>query len=144
MAAKLGATFSAALDNLERMRNYIAQAAHDLQVPRVTSSDVVQAVDEVVTNIIVHGYQGADGVITLGVERQGNQLIVSVRDWARPFDPTDIPPPDLSLGLEQRRPGGLGVYMVRQLVDQIQYRAPAEGGNELMLVKYLSKEENTS
>jgi anti-sigma regulatory factor (Ser/Thr protein kinase) len=56
---------------------------------------------------------------------------------APPFDPTRVPDPDLTLPLEERPLGGLGIYLIRQSVDKMVYRAVPEGGNELTLVKRL-------
>ena len=134
----LRASFSAILTNLEDIRSFVDQAAHYLQVPEMVADDIVLAVDEAATNIILHGYDGQEGMVEVEMERQGDALVVRLRDQAPQFDPTTISSPDLSLGLEHRRPGGLGLYLIRQLMDRIQYCAPAEGGNELTLVKQLS------
>ena len=136
------ASFSAILTNLEDIRSFVYQAAKYLHVPEMFAGDVVQAVDEAATNIILHGYDGQEGMVEVEVERQGEALVVRLRDQAPQFDPTTISSPDLSLGLDQRRPGGLGFYLIRQLMDRIQYRTLPDGGNELILVKQLSREEN--
>jgi serine/threonine-protein kinase RsbW len=136
------ASFSAILTNLADIRCFVEQAAHHWHVPVEAAGDVVQAVDEAATNIILHGYAGQEGMVEVEVERQDGALIVRLRDRAPQFDPTTIASPDLSLGLEQRRPGGLGIYLIRQLVDRIQYRIPVQGGNELTLVKQLLYEED--
>ena len=132
------ASFSAILTNLDDIRSFVDQALQDLLVPARAAGDVVQAVDEAATNIILHGYDGQEGTLDVELERQGAALVVRLRDQAPQFDPTTIPSPNISLGLEQRRPGGLGIYFIRQLMDRIRYSTPAEGGNELTLVKQLS------
>ena len=132
------ASFSAILANLDDIRNFIEQAAKELQVPEKVVYDVIWAVDEVATNIMVHGYAGQDGIIEVEADRQDNALLVRLRDQAPQFDPTTVPAPDLSLGFEDRPPGGLGIYIVRKLMDQVIYRIPDQGGNELTLVKQLS------
>jgi len=134
----LRASFSAILTNLAGIRCFVEQAARHWQVPEMATGDVVQAVDEAATNIILHGYAGQEGLVEVEMEHQDNVLVVRLRDQAPQFDPTTISSPDLRLGLEQRRPGGLGIYFIRQLVDRMQYRIPAQGGNELTLVKLLS------
>jgi anti-sigma regulatory factor (Ser/Thr protein kinase) len=100
-----------------------------------TVASLVLATDEVVTNIIVHGYEGREGTIEIEMERQGQDVLVRVRDQAPPFDSTAVPPPDLTLPLEKRPLGGLGVYLARRVVDEMSYRAGVQGGNELTLVK---------
>jgi serine/threonine-protein kinase RsbW len=97
--------------------------------------DILLAVDEAATNIIVHGYRGQPGDIEIEVENQDGSLAVSLRDKAPPFDPTRVPMPDLSLPLDQRPFGGMGVHLMRQCMDDVIYRAPPQGGNELILVK---------
>ncbi len=97
--------------------------------------DVVQAVDESAANIIMHGYRGRPGSIEVVVWRDGNALLIRLLDQATPFDPTTVPPPDMTLPLDKRPLGGLGVYLIRHLVDEIIHRVTSQGGNELTLVK---------
>jgi serine/threonine-protein kinase RsbW len=106
-----------------------------LGVDAATIPDVVLAVDEAATNIILHGYQGQEGIIEIEVEQEGDALVVRLRDEAVPFDPTSVPLPDLTVPLEQRAPGGLGIYLIRQVMDEVAYRITSQGGNELTLVK---------
>ena len=129
------ASFAAELENLAVIRHFAEETAQSLQANQTAIDDMLQAVDEAVTNIIVHGYAGRPGTIEIRVKRAGDSLIVRLRDQAPRFDPTTVPPPDLTLPLEKRRPGGLGVHLVRQFVDQVHYRAAPQGGNELTLVK---------
>jgi len=60
---------------------------------------------------------------------------IELRDHAPGFDPTRVPPPDLTQPLEEREPGGLGVFLTRHMVDEMRYRALPGGGNELTLIK---------
>src|SRR5262249_30618864 len=96
---------------------------------------ILLAVDEASTNIIVHGYRGRLGTIEVAVAREGERLIIRLRDTAEPFDPTAIPPPDLAAPVEERPIGGLGFQMVRQVMDEVSHRITPEGGNELTLVR---------
>jgi serine/threonine-protein kinase RsbW len=96
---------------------------------------VVLAVDELATNSTLHGYRGRSGDIELKMSRTGADLEIVLRDRATAFDPTQVPPPDMSLPLEDRPVGGLGLHLVRHMVDELRYRARPEGGNEIVLVK---------
>ena len=129
------ASFAAELENLAVIRRFAEETAQSLQANQTAIDDMLQAVDEAVTNIIVHGYAGRPGTIEVRVKRAGDSLIVRLRDQAPRFDPTTVPPPDLTLPLEKRRPGGLGVHLIRQFVDQVRYHTAPQGGNELTLVK---------
>jgi serine/threonine-protein kinase RsbW len=92
-------------------------------------------VNEVATNIIVHGYEDQVGIIEVEIGREGDSMIIRLRDQASPFDPTRVPAPDLSLPLEERPLGGVGVYLTMKLMDEVIHLVPPEGGNELILVK---------
>ena len=96
---------------------------------------VLLAVDEAATNIIVHGYKRQQGRIEIEMRPEGPDLIIVLRDEAPLFDPTRHPSPDLTLPLEQRQPGGLGIFLMRQVMDEVTHRPRAGGGNELIMIK---------
>ncbi len=125
----------AEVGRLSSTRQFVRDAAAAAGAAPEPLADVVLAVDEAVTNIIVHGYQGRPGEIALEVRHDGDALIIVLRDQAPAFDPTQVPPPNLDLPLEERPVGGLGVHFMRQIMDAVHYRALAAGGNELTLIK---------
>ena len=96
--------------------------------------DIVQAVDEFVTNSIVHGYRGVGGPVEVEVDKSGTSLVVRLRDQAPQFDPTQLPSPDPAAPLAERRLGGMGVFLARDLKDSVTYQRTKES-NELTLVK---------
>ena len=122
-------------DRLAAVRSFIRDTASAHGVRQEAVPDVVQAVDESVSNIIVHGYRGATGSIEIEVRRDGRDLVVLLLDQAPAFNPTAMPAPDLALPFEARRPGGMGVHLTRQLVDEVRHRLAPGSGNELILVK---------
>jgi anti-sigma regulatory factor (Ser/Thr protein kinase) len=97
--------------------------------------DLVQAVDEVATNIIRHGYRGGPGWIDVTAELIGDDIVITVEDEAPAFDPTTVVPPDLSVHPGQRRPGGMGIHLIRHAVDRFEHRPRPGGGNILTLVR---------
>jgi serine/threonine-protein kinase RsbW len=125
---------SAEVEQLAEVRRFVRDQAARLGANQKGVHDVVQAVDESVTNAIVHGYSGATGFIEVEVDHAGRSLIVKLRDQAPPFDPTTLPDPDTALPLKRRRPGGMGVYLTRELTDGMFHRDTGEG-NELTLIK---------
>lgn len=128
---------AAKLENLAVIRAFIRVTAARRGAGLDEINELVIAVDEAVTNIMMHGYQGRTGMIEISVESQGENLVVRLRDQAPSFDPTRVPPPDLLAPLEERQEGGLGVHLVRQSVSEMAYRALPSGGNELVLIKQL-------
>lgn len=123
------------LSDLEAIRNFIEDYAQGLKVDPSATYDILLSVTEMVTNIIVHGYRGKSGRVEIEISRQDDALIVFLRDEAPPFDPTQVPTPDISLPLEQRPMGGLGVHLTREFMDRMSYGEGPQGGNELVLVK---------
>jgi len=132
----------AELPNLAVIRRFVEDAATALKAGCSTIDDMIQAVDESATNIIVHGYRALPGHIEIEVTQEGDMLLVRLRDQAPLFDPTRAPPPDMTLPLEGRRFGGLGIHLTRQLTDSVTWRMTSEGGNELTLRKKAKGETN--
>lgn len=128
----------ATLPNLAAIRSFVQDRAAALGVPEEAVLDMIQAVDELTTNTVEHGYRGGPGEIEVEVEVRGQRLLVYVRDQAPPFDPTGAPTPDITIPLEQRRPGGLGIHLAREMTDEMRHRLTARGGNEVTLVKTFS------
>jgi len=86
-------------------------------------SDVRLGVDEAVSNIIRHGDTDAEGhEIRVRVTHAGGEVVLEIEDDARPFNPLDVPTPDLSLPVEDKPAGGLGVHLIRSVMDHVEYR----------------------
>ena len=82
---------------------------------------VLTAVDEVLSNVVRHGFRTGTGEMTMTVRASNAALTVEVADTAPAFNPLLVPAPDVHLPLERRRPGGLGVALVRALSDEVVY-----------------------
>jgi serine/threonine-protein kinase RsbW len=122
---------SAELPNLAAIRCFIEDTAAALQVGPDAIADMIQAVEEAAANVIVHGYRGQPGEIEVETSSEQTALVVRLRDHAFAFDPTRAPPPDLTLPLETRRLGGLGIHLMRHFTDSMTHRVTPDGGNEL-------------
>jgi anti-sigma regulatory factor (Ser/Thr protein kinase) len=101
--------------------------------------DLVQAVDEATTNVIVHGYAGTAGPIDVDVTRVGEAIVITVEDEAAPYDPTTHEEPDLSIPPEHRHPGGMGIHLMREALDRIEHRPRPGGGNILTMTRRLER-----
>lgn len=128
---------AAELQHLETIRHFVEENALALQADENTAFDLAQAVDECATNIIEHGYRYQPGAIEIEIACAGETLTIELRDHAPLFDPTGVPAPDLTVPLEQRDPGGLGIYLARHMVDAMQHRVLPDGGNELIMIKHI-------
>jgi anti-anti-sigma factor len=113
-------------------------AAHRLPADIVNALQV--AVDEVVTNAITHGYApGARGEITVRLQHRPDRVEAEIEDDGAPFDPLQAPPPNLGLPAAERPIGGLGIHLVRNLMDKVSY-VRRDGRNLLKLVKNLDNQ----
>jgi serine/threonine-protein kinase RsbW len=133
--------FTADLSNLARVREFIAEVGEEYCDSPGFIYDLCLAVDEAITNIILHGYQGNEGQIEICVQGENDAVAVYIRDWAPKFDPTKLPSPDILVPLDQRKPGGLGVFIIRSNVDRMEYRRSKDGVNELKLVKQIGRKK---
>ena len=127
----------AELGRLAELRALVRDVAHDADAPPVCLDDLVQAVDEAATNVIVHGYDGAPGELEVEAGLDDDRVVVTLLDRAPTFDPTTVPEPDLSIPPEQRRPGGMGVHLIRLAMDEVRHAPRPGGGNILTLARRL-------
>jgi anti-sigma regulatory factor (Ser/Thr protein kinase) len=129
-------TLAAELENLAKFRDFIAAACAAESVDADTAFALRLAVDEACTNVIQHGYAGMDpGSIILELKFDPQKVVVHVTDFGRAFEPDDRPMPDIAAPLEQRQEGGLGLFLIYETMDNIDYRVTPEG-NILTFTKY--------
>ena len=123
-------------DLLAFVERACARAALDPDV----AFDVRLATEEVVTNVIEHGYAGAaaPGPIAVRFHHDARQVIVTIDDLAPPFEPASIRPVDPSAPLERRGVGGLGWHFVTRVMDEVRHEHRIPRGNRLTLVKRLA------
>ena len=131
------------VDRLADVRAFVRETATRLGASPRSVDDLVQAVDEASCNIMVHGYDGRPGPLEVGVERRGDAIAVRLADRAKPFDPTAGPDPDPAAPPRRVRPGGMGVgiHLLRTMMDEVHHAARPDGGNELTLVRSVAAGE---
>jgi anti-sigma regulatory factor (Ser/Thr protein kinase) len=120
------------------VRDFISRLVLQSKLSRDDENKIILAVDEAVTNIIEHGYdEGTEGSIEIEVESDDAQFKVMIRDTGRVFNPESIPSPDLSDHVKAGKKKGLGIFLMRQIMDEVRYRFKDGVKNELTLVKYI-------
>jgi serine/threonine-protein kinase RsbW len=127
------------LDRLADVRRFVRERAAAADAPVECLDDLVQAVDEASTNVIVHGYRGRGGWLEIGIELDDDRFVVEIEDAAPPFDPTTAPEPDLSIPPMARVPGGMGIHLMRESTDALSYRPRPGGGNILTMSRTLRR-----
>lgn len=97
------------------------------------------AMEEAVVNIMQYAYEpGKRGDIEISAECEANTLLFNIEDCGAPFDPTDIPDADTTLAAEEREIGGLGIYIIRQIMDKVEY-CRCDERNVLRLTKFIKR-----
>jgi serine/threonine-protein kinase RsbW len=99
--------------------------------------DAELAVDEAVTNVIEHGYRGEGGSIDLIVSVSSDEVEIRLEDTAPPFDPTHSAPAITEGDLDERQAGGLGVHLIREVMDALSYERIS--GKNVLIMKRLRK-----
>jgi len=124
------------------VRRAARQAAQLVGLSEGETDAVILALDEALTNVIRHSYGGPCGnPIIVGIQRVKiagrTAMELAVRDFGRQVDPAEI----RSRDLDDVRPGGLGVHIIRSVMDEVEYSCPVEGGMLLRMVKYLQESQ---
>jgi serine/threonine-protein kinase RsbW len=126
----------ASLENLQVIRQYIDQVGALLGVNERALGDLRLAVDEAVTNVIVHGYGDLDGKVKVHMEGDGDTVIIRIRDQAKTFDSSHVNEPQLDTALKDRPFGGMGIFLIKKMTDEAEFLPLPGGGNEIRLVKH--------
>jgi len=126
---------AASLDSLQEVRSFIDRAGASLGVTEQVLGDLRLAVDEAVTNVVLHGYRNAGGDVELHMHADGDDVVIRILDRAGRFDPNRVKAPSLDTPLQDRPAGGMGIFLIRQMTDQAEFLPRPGGGNELRLVK---------
>jgi serine/threonine-protein kinase RsbW len=94
------------------------------------------AVDEACSNIIEHSYGGENkGDIELTCDSNERSLVIILRDRGTPFDPSIIPEPNFGLNIDQLKPGGAGLFLMRKMMDEVYFDFSQGSGNVLTMIK---------
>jgi serine/threonine-protein kinase RsbW len=138
---KVRKCFSAEFCTLDDVREFVGQAAESCSLEPDDIYRVQMAVDEAFSNIVEHAYAG-EPLEDVECECMISplKLTVILSDHGKPFDPTKAPRPRLNDPLDDREKGGLGIFFMRKLMDEIFYEVVAETGkkrprNVLTMVK---------
>ena len=129
-------TFSAVLENLEPMIEFILDHAGKAGFSGEPASQLRLASEEALINVIRYAYPGGAGAVEVacGPADGGRGILIEISDSGIPFDPLSLPVPDTNLPLEQLKIGGLGIFMIRKIMDRVLYRRDG-GRNVLTLTK---------
>ncbi len=122
-------------DRIKQICSFVVDAANVAGLDESSTFQCQIAVDEACTNIIEHGYEGEDkGRIEVICNTNPGVLKIELLDQAPPFDPNKVPEPDLGAPLEDMKIGGLGIYFMKKMMDDVSF-SRENGTNRLGLLK---------
>jgi len=140
MSRRFQITRAAELESLQTFRDFITACCAKYDIPSDTVLELKLAMDEACTNVITHGYKGMDpGSIILSFRIQPGRILVQITDFGHCFEPAPAPKPDVEAALEDQELGGLGLYLIYQTMDNINYTS-SEDGNTLTFTKYIKQD----
>jgi serine/threonine-protein kinase RsbW len=109
---------------IPRLLDWVETCCSESEVGGDAASKLVLALDEAVANVINYAFIGValPHRIAVALEIDGDRVAAEITDNGRPFDPSAAPEPDCTMPLESRDVGGLGIHLIRRVVDRVQYR----------------------
>jgi len=123
------------IPEIERVCNSITTFSRQHSIDEKIISNLYLAIDELLTNIIRYGYRDEkDHPIYIRYSIEKELLTLQIEDDSYPYDPNQAPVPDLTSDLENRKIGGLGIYLVKSMMDDVKY-VTKNGKNTLTLTK---------
>lgn len=133
------------VDNLEIIRNFISGVAKKVGFGDDDANKIELAVDEACTNVIEHAYRDDDDKdIDIAIKLDYQKLTVVVTDRGRSFNFQQVEMPNMNSYLAELRVGGLGIYLMKTLMDEVDYQSKPGGKNEVRMVKYLLNPESNA
>jgi serine/threonine-protein kinase RsbW len=128
-------TFPARFEYLDEIRDLVAQTAREGGFTEKAIYSLQLAADEAASNIIEHAYEGvSEAFIDITCDVQGDVILITMHDTGKSFDPSKVKKPNLQANLSDRQIGGLGVYLMRKLMDEVSY-VSSSTGNQLTMTK---------
>ena len=128
--------FAAKFEYLDKIREFVGAIAHESGFSDKDVYNIQLATDEAASNVIEHAYEKiADGVFELSCGVRDDVITIILIDHGESFDPSEIPLPDLKADLSKRRIGGLGIFLMRKLMDEVHYEVKPNRGNILTMTK---------
>jgi len=128
--------FAAKFEYLDEIREFVGAIAREGGFSDKDVYNIQLATDEAASNIIEHAYERiSDGVLELSCGVRDDLITIILIDRGESFDPSEIPLPDLKADLSNRKIGGLGIFLMRKLMDDVHYEPRPDKSNVLTMTK---------
>ena len=127
------------VNDVPMLGEWMEVTGEQLGLPMSTVFQLNLALEEAFVNVVDYAYPGKNGMpVQLNMDGKGETLIFTLIDEGEPFDPTTLEAPDTSLPAEERPIGGLGVFLVKQIMDEVRYER--QGTRNILTMTYTIKQ----
>lgn len=142
MTSKFKLRVTSEMKNLTAISDLVTTFAKESALNDDDTFALQMAADEACANVIEHAYGGrTDGTVSIECWLANDEVILTVRDRGRPFDPKSVPRPDMTAPLTKRHEGALGLYLMEKLMDVVQFEFDPAKGNKLTMKKKVHREK---
>ena len=125
------------ISEISKLATFIEGLSEELNLTPELNFNLNLVLEEAVSNVILYAYgKEVQKEITLLANMSNNNLIFVLTDSGKEFDPTKVPDADVTLSAEEREIGGLGIFLIRQIMDMVEYQR-IDGKNVLTMQKQL-------
>ena len=121
------------LENLELFMNEIRRCAASAGLSSSAAGRVELCVEEAVVNIMSYAYPAGAGPFRLDCSNDGETLTITIEDRGVPFNMLERESPDLTLSASEREPGGLGIFLIKEFMDDVEHRR--EGDRNVLVLR---------
>lgn len=126
-------------DNLSEIRKFIQTHALEAGISNSIISNIILATDEACTNVIKHAYNNhPDGEILIKVQYSDKKFSIIIIDHGSAFNPENVPEPDIQKYYRQKKVGGLGMFLMKHLMDDVKYVSIPGKYNQVLMIKNLN------
>jgi len=127
-------------ENLQMIREFVLKIAAKAGFNEETQEQIALAVDEACTNVIKHAHHhDARRLMNIQIQTDANKMKITITDKGSGFDITKLKDPDIEKFIKESRHGGLGIYLIKTLMDEVDYEFKPGVKNKVQLTKYLQK-----
>ena len=126
-------TLKAEIANVRTVTEWIDEKLEQLACPLKMQMQIDVAIDELFSNIARYAYSGGSGEAVIRFACEDRTVSITFLDRGIPFNPLDLPPPDITLAANERKQGGLGIFLVRKTMDAVEYRY--ESGRNILTIR---------
>ncbi len=122
MAVLISLSMSAKLENLNRLITSVSDCAKAQGFEQEKINKIELAAEEALVNIIRYAYPDGQGDVEMICKMDEGRFVIEIIDWGIPFDVTAMPDPDVTAGIPERETGGLGIFFIKKVMDDVRYR----------------------